>query len=127
MTSNPHHALVAEYTDAVQHAKIEVVTGLLAEDAVFQSPFSLFDTPEHLRSAYIARAGAFSGLTLRGTVAGQGNQSVLLWTMRVGESPVEVAEVVTTAGERVSRVDVYLRPAAVLDEVFAAMSAAWPR
>lgn len=44
----------------------------------------------------------------------------------VAAAYVEASEVLTLRGETISRIDVFLRPAAALESVYQAMVAAWP-
>lgn len=123
MPVSPH---IAAYVDALAANRTEDLTALLGEAPVFQSPFSLWETPALVHAAFAARTKAFSGLQITHVSDAEGFATVL-WQAFVGDEYVEGCEVLSSSGGRVTRVDVFLRPANALKSVYAAMSAAWPR
>jgi hypothetical protein len=54
------------------------------------------------------------------------DRAVILWQATIGDAAVEAAELVSISDGAIYRVDVFLRPATVLDAVYQAMVAAWP-
>lgn len=113
------------YATALAAGRAQDLIDLLAEGVCFQSPFSLWQTPGSVAAAFSARCQAFSALTIDHVVQ-QDERAVLLWHGTVDGQTVEGCEALTSAGGRISRVDVFLRPAEVLETVLAAMTAAWP-
>lgn len=114
------------YASALAGGEPQSLIDLLSPDVCFQSPFSLWETPESVAAAVRARCRAFSALQVEQVLQADG-RAVLLWRAEVDGQTVEGCDALTLAGGRVTRVDVFLRPAAVLDGVRAAMTAAWPR
>lgn len=77
-------------------------------------------------TAFQARCRAFRNLQVERVLQDGGN-AVVLWNAEVDGRAVQGCEALTLSAGRVSRVDVFLRPAAVLETVRAAMQAAWPK
>jgi SnoaL-like domain len=116
----------ARYAAALAENRAEDVLALFGDRPHFHSPFSVWATPETVRAACAARAIAFADVTVVHLLADDDHAAVL-WRATVRGKPVEGCEVLTLAGGAVDQVHVYLRPAAALPTVFAAMSSAWPR
>ena len=116
--------LVDAYMDGLQRGDVDAVLGLLAPEAVFQSPFGSW-RGRFLRSVYAARAAAFGDLAIDATIRGAG-RAVILWRATVAGAPVESAEVLSLGEMAIGRVDAYLRPADMLESVYTAMARAWP-
>lgn len=126
MSDSITHEVAARYAAALAADRTDGVLALLADSAQFQSPFTLWDDPAGVRAAYTARAAAFTHLVVLDLVA-QNDRAVLMWQAVVSGQLVQGCEVLSLLGAEVLRVYVYLRPAASLPDVHAAMSAAWPR
>ena len=126
MSDSITHDVAARYAAALAADRTDGVLALLADSAQFQSPFTLWDDPAGVRAACTARAAAFAQLVVLDLVA-QDERAVLTWEAVVSGQLVQGCEVLTLSGSQVRRIDVYLRPAAVLPAVHAAMRAAWPR
>ena len=126
MSDSITHDAAVRYAAALTDGRTDSLLAMLADSAQFQSPFTLWDDPAGVGAAYAARATAFTDLVVLEVVA-QGDRAVLLWRADVSGRLVEGCEVLTLSRAEVLRVDVYLRPAAVLSDVHAAMKAAWPR
>jgi hypothetical protein len=116
--------LVDAYLDGLLRGDADAVLGLLAPEAVFQSPFGSW-RGRSLRSVYAARAAAFDCLDIDGVIRDAGH-AVILWRATVGGAHMEAAEVLSLGEMAIGRVDAYLRPAGVLESVYAAMARAWP-
>ena len=126
MSDSITHEVAAGYAAALAADRTESVLALLAGSVWFQSPFTRWEDPAGVRAAYTARAAAFSRMTILDLIA-QHDRAVLLWQAEASGQLVEGCEVLTLSGGEVIAVDVYLRPAAVLPAVSAAMRDAWPR
>lgn len=113
------------YAVALAAGEPQRLLRLLTPEATFQSPFSFWHTPDAVAAAFSARCSAFAGLEVHHVLHGDGN-AVLLWCAQVDGRRVEGCEALTLTDGRISRVDVFLRPAAELATVRAAMTAAWP-
>lgn len=98
---------------------------LLSKGASFESPYSLWQDPESVVAAFQARCQAFRNLQVERVLHDDGH-AVVLWNAEVDGWAVQGCEALTLSAGKVSRVDVFLRPAAVLETVRAAMQAAWP-
>jgi hypothetical protein len=114
------------YATALAAGLPQRLVGLLAASPSFQSPFSLWQTPESVTAAFYARCRAFQDLQVE-RVLQDGRNAVVLWNAKVDGRTVEGCEALTLSAGRVTRVDVFLRPTAVLETVRLAMTAAWPR
>jgi hypothetical protein len=114
------------YATALAAGHSHGLVALLSRAPSFRSPFSLWQTPQSVDAACHARCDAFQNLEIV-RVLQDGDYAVLLWHAEVGGQAVEGCEALTLSDGRVSRVDVFLRPATVLDAVRRAMTAAWPR
>ncbi len=123
-TSARHVA--SAYATALADASPSALFALFGERPRFHSPFSQWETPSAVRAACTARAAALVGVAVDHVLT-QDDHAVLLWRATVRGEPVEGCDVLTLDGSTVDRVDVYLRPAAVLPTVLAAMTDAWPR
>jgi hypothetical protein len=97
----------------------------VSTDAVFQSPFHTWRR-RHVPSVFRARGRAFGDLRV-GSVLRDRDRALILWRATVDGAPVEGAELVSISDGAIGRIDVFLRPATVLDAVYQAMVAAWPR
>lgn len=118
--------VASAYASALVDASPEGIVALFGELPRFSSPFSQWETPSAVRAACIARTAALDDVAVDHVLA-QDDHAVLLWRATVRGEPVEGCDVLTLTGSAVDRVDVYLRPAAVLPTVLAAMTDAWPR
>ncbi len=116
--------LVDAYMGGLRRGDVDAVLGLLAPEAVFQSPFGSW-RGRLLRSVYAARAVAFCDLDIDALTRGAG-RAVILWHATVAGARVESAEVLSLGETAIGRVDAYLRPADVLESVYTAMARAWP-
>lgn len=114
------------YAVALAAGEAEGLIRLLTPEATFQSPFSFWHTPDAVAAAFNARCSAFARLQVDHVLHGDGN-AVLLWCAQVDGRRVEGCEALTLTDGRISGVDVFLRPAAELATVRAAMTAAWPK
>jgi len=76
-------------------------------------------------SVFRARTSAFSNLLVKSVIRDD-DRAVILWQATVSDAQVEAAELVSISDGAIYRVDVFLRPATVLDTVHQAMVAAWP-
>ncbi|WP_031465607.1 hypothetical protein [Sciscionella sediminilitoris] len=113
-----------EYAMALAAHDTERILPMLGMDIVFRSPFSTWGA-EAITHVYRARAAVFDRLTVD-AVLGEAPRSALLWHARLGGTTVEASEILTFGATAIERVDVFLRPAEVLDPVFRAMRRAWP-
>ena len=68
---------------------------------------------------------AFNNLLVKSVIR-EDDRAVILWQATVSDAQVEAAELVSISDGAIYRVDVFLRPATVLDAVYQAMVAAWP-
>ncbi len=116
--------LTSTYLDGLQRGDVEAVLGVLAPQAVFQSPFGSW-RGRFLHRVYAARAMAFTDLDIDAAIRGAG-RAVILWRATVAGARVEAAEVLSLGETAIGRVDVYLRPADVLGTVYTAMARSWP-
>lgn len=126
MTDLGREGTANAYATALTAGQPQSLVGLLSTAASFQSPFSLWQTPESVAAAFQARCRAFRDLQVERVLQDGGN-AVVLWSAEVDGRAVEGCEVLTLSAGRVSRVDVFLRPAAVLETVRSAMTVAWPK
>ena len=117
-------SLVDAYIDGLKRGDVDAVLGLLAPQAVFQSPFGSW-RGRFLRSVYAARAAAFGSLDIDAPIRGAG-RAVILWRATVADARVEAVEILSLGETAIGRVDAYLRPAEVLESVYTAMARAWP-
>ncbi len=126
MTDQGSDSTATAYATALAAGQPQRLLGLLSTTASFQSPYSLWQTPESVTAAFHARCRAFRDLQVERVLQDGGN-AVVLWNAKVDGQAVEGCEALTMSAGRVSRVDVFLRPAAVLANVRSAMTAAWPK
>src|SRR4051812_30197160 len=118
---------LAVYAQALRDASPARVIGLLDPAASFTSPFSSWTAAVDLHAAYEARALAVTDVNVTASVAG-GDIGVLIWSGRIGQCTCEGVDVIgLTPSGAIARADVFVRPAGALDDVRAAMAAAWPR
>ncbi|WP_020499490.1 hypothetical protein [Sciscionella marina] len=113
-----------EYARALAANDTERLLAMLGTDIVFRSPFSTWEA-EAIGQVYRARTAVFERLAVD-TVLGEAPRAALLWHAQLDGTTVEASEILTFDGNTIERVDVFLRPAEVLDPVFRAMSRAWP-
>ena len=116
--------LIDTYVGALVTGDAGTALTTLSADATFHSPFNTWRS-RHVPSVFRARSSAFSDLLVRSVIRDH-DRAVVLWHATVGDAQVEAAELVSTSDGAIHRVDVFLRPAAVLDAVHQAMVAAWP-
>jgi hypothetical protein len=116
--------LIDTYVTALVTGDAGTALTTLSADATFQSPFNTWRS-RHVPSVFRARSSAFSDLQVRSVIRDR-DRAVVLWHATVGDARVEAAELVSTSDGVIHQVDVFLRPAAVLDAVYQAMVAAWP-
>ena len=116
--------LIDTYVSALATDDADTALATLSADAMFHSPFNTW-RPRHVPSVFRARTSAFSNLLIESVIRGH-DQAVILWRATVNDAQVEGAELVSVRDGTICRVDVFLRPAAVLDAVHQAMVAAWP-
>lgn len=117
---------LAVYAHALRDASPSRVIGLLDPAASFTSPFSSWTAAADVHAAYEARALAVTDVNITASVA-RDDIGVLIWCGRIGQRTCEGVEVIVlTPNGAIVSVDVFLRPAGVLDDVRAAMAAAWP-
>jgi hypothetical protein len=116
--------LIDTYVGALVAGDAGAALTTLSADATFHSPFNTWRS-RHVPSVFRARSSAFSDLQVRSVLRDR-DRAVVLWHATVGAAQVEAAELVSTGDGAIHRVDVFLRPAAVLDAVHQAMVAAWP-
>ena len=116
--------LIDSYVSALVTGDAGATLTTLSADATFHSPFNTWRS-RHVPSVFRARSSAFSDLQVRSVIRDH-DRAVVLWHATVGDAQVEAAELVSTSDGVIHRVDVFLRPAAVLDAVHQAMVAAWP-
>jgi hypothetical protein len=116
--------LIDTYVGALVTGDAGAALTTLSADATFRSPFNTWRS-RHVPSVFRARSSAFRDLQVR-SVLRDHDRAVVLWHATVGAAQVEAAELVSTSDGAIHRVDVFLRPAAVLDAVHQAMVAAWP-
>ncbi len=126
MTDLGSDSTATAYATALAAGKPQRLLGLLSTTTCFQSPYSLWQTPESVAAAFHARCRAFQNLQVE-RVLQDGRNAVLLWNAEVDGQAVDGCEALTMSAGQVSRVDVFLRPAAVLENVRSAMTAAWPK
>ncbi len=126
MTDLGSDSAATAYATALAAAQPRRLLDLLSTAASFQSPYSLWQDPESVVAAFQARCRAFRNLQVERVLQDGGN-AVVLWNAEVDGRAVQGCEALTLSAGRVSRVDVFLRPAAVLETVRAAMQAAWPK
>jgi ketosteroid isomerase-like protein len=115
--------LIDTYIDVLRRGDVNAVLDMLAPDAVFASPYRTW-RGRSLRNVYAARAKAFEHLRVDALVR-EGGRAVVLWRATVSGSLVEASEVVSYGDGTIRRVDVYLRPAEVLQLVYEAMVREW--
>lgn len=116
--------LIDTYVSALAADDADMALATLSADAVFHSPFNIWRR-RHVPSVFRARTSAFSDLLIESVIRGH-DRAVILWHATVNDAQVEGAELVSVRDGAICRVDVFLRPAAVLDAVHQAMVAAWP-
>jgi hypothetical protein len=126
MTNSAIDSTATAYAAALAAGQPQRLLGLLSTAASFRSPFSLWQTQESVAAAVSARCRAFRDLQVE-RVLQDGDHAVVLWHAEVDGRAVEGCEALTLSAGRVSHVDVFLRPAAILEPVRVAMAAAWPR
>jgi hypothetical protein len=117
--------LIDVYVSALATGDADTALTTLSADATFHSPFNTWRS-RHLPSVFRARSGTFSDLLVTSVIRDH-DRAVIRWHATVGDAQVEAAEVVSASDGAIDRVDVFLRPAAVLDAVHQAMVAAWPQ
>jgi hypothetical protein len=117
--------LIDVYVSALATGNADMALTTLSADATFHSPFNTWRS-RHVPSVFRARSGAFSDLLVTSVIRDR-DRAVICWHATVGDAQVEAAEVVSASDSAIDRVDVFLRPAAVLDAVHQAMVAAWPQ
>lgn len=125
MTAPSSDRTAVAYAIALPTQQPQDLLRLLHPEATFQSPFSLWQTQEAVTAAFNARCRAFHDLHVV-QVLQDGQRAVVLWHAQVDGQAVEGCEALTLTAGQVTRVDVFLRPAAVLETVRSAMTAAWP-
>ena len=113
------------YVSALATGDADTALATLSADAIFHSPFNTWRS-RHVPSVFRARSGAFSDLQVTSVIRDH-DRAVIRWHAAVGDARVEAAELVSVSDGAIDRVDVFLRPAAVLDAVHQAMVAAWPQ
>lgn len=118
--------VVAAYRQALVDGDAGALVELFGPQPRFVSPFSVWSTREAVAAACTARTRAFRDVSVGVTSAGDG-AGFVRWRGLVGEHEAEGVDVLAVGSDGVSSVDVFLRPADVLDAVYAAMVAAWPR
>ena len=116
--------LIDTYVGALVTGDAGAALTTMSAHATFHSPFNTWRS-RHVPSVFRARSSAFRDLQVR-SVLRDHDRAVVLWHATVGAAQVEAAELVSTSDGAIHRVDVFLRPAAVLDAVHQAMVAAWP-
>lgn len=121
MTETP----VETYVDAVRTGDADTAVATLGPDAVFRSPFNTWRA-RHIPAIYRARCTAFPKLLVDAVIAGD-DRAVLVWRATLGDAEVEASELLSIEAGAIHRVDVFLRPAHVLEAAYRAMVAAWPR
>lgn len=126
MSGVPEHTgdLIDTYVSALAADDADTALTTLSADATFHSPFNTWRS-RHVPSVFRARTSAFSNLLVKSVIRDR-DRAVILWQATVSDAPVEAAELVSTSDGAIYRVDVFLRPATVLDAVHQAMVAAWP-
>lgn len=112
------------YVSALATDDAETALTTLSAAATFHSPFNTWRS-RHVPSVFRARSSAFNDLLVTSVVRDH-DRAVILWHATVGDAQVEAAELVSISDGAIDRVDVFLRPATVLDAVHQAMVAAWP-
>jgi hypothetical protein len=117
--------LVEVYVAALAVGDAETALATLSPDAVLHSPFHTWPA-RHVPSVFHARGNAFSGLRID-TVMRSDERAAVLWRATVNDADVEAVELLSLGGGAICRIDVFLRPAEVLDSVEQAMVKAWPR
>jgi ketosteroid isomerase-like protein len=122
--TTPASGLIDSYVTALAADDADAALATLSADAVFQSPFNTWRS-RHVPSVFRARTSAFSSLQVKSVVRGH-DRAVIVWHATVDGAPVEGAELLSVRDGAICRVDVFLRPATVLDAVHQAMVAAWP-
>lgn len=127
MSGIPNHTgdLIDTYVGALAAYDADTVLTILSADAAFHSPFRTWRS-RHVPSVFRARTSAFSNLLVKSVIRDH-DRAVILWQATVSDAQVEAAELVSISDGAICRVDVFLRPATVLDTVYQAMVAAWPR
>jgi hypothetical protein len=116
--------LIDTYVSALAADDADTALATLSADAIFHSPFNIW-RHRHVPSVFRARTRAFSNVLIKSVIRGH-DQAVILWHATVNDAQVEGAELVSVRDGAICRVDVFLRPATVLDTVHQAMVAAWP-
>ncbi len=116
--------LIEAYISACRAGDADAAVATLSADAVFHSPFNIWSS-RHMPSVFRARSIAFSNLLVTSVIRDR-DRAVILWNATVGNAQAEAAELISVSDGAICRVDVFLRPAAVLDAVHQAMAAAWP-
>ena len=117
--------LAASYAAALERNDVAALLASLTSDVVFRSPFS--EWRDHaIPKVYRSRAVAVDGLSVDAVIE-QDGRAVILWRATVAGEVLESSEILTMSEGAISCVDVFIRPAAVLDRVYRAMVAAWPR
>ncbi len=115
-----------QYLEALRLGDARAIISVLADDVKFVSPFSVWNTRQTVEAACTARTRAFGDLE-GVTAVEHGGDAFVRWRAKVGTRDVEGVDVLSTGTDGVRTIDVFLRPADALDEVYAAMTAAWPR
>jgi len=116
--------LIDAYVRALATDDADAALTTLSADATFHSPFNTWRS-RHVSSVFRARTSAFSNLLVKSVIRDD-DRAVILWQATVSDAQVEAAELVSISDGAIYRVDVFLRPATVLDTVHQAMVAAWP-
>lgn len=117
--------LIGTYAGALAAGDAETALTTLSADAVFCSPFNTW-RGRHLSSVFRARCHAFGDLLVTSAILGC-DRAAISWDATVYGAQVEGVELISVSGDAVVRIDVFLRPASVLDVVHQAMTDAWPR
>jgi hypothetical protein len=133
-------AVVDTYVDALLGGAVDKVLATLDPAAEFVSPFNVW-RGEQLRSVYTARSEAFGSLTMD-TLIRERDRAVILWhaavknvdngqtgRLQTDESQADeahAAEVLWIRDGAIRLINVYLRPAIMLNAVHEAMAASWP-
>lgn len=117
--------LIGIYAGALAAGDAGTALATLSADAAFHSPFNTWRR-RHVPAVFRARQCAFRDLVVSSVIRDH-DRAVIVWRATVNGAQVEAAELVSVSDGAICRVDVFLRPAAVLDAVHQAMVAAWPR
>jgi hypothetical protein len=118
--------VLVDYADALRTADADRLIETVSIDCTFRSPFSTWTRHIDVARACRARTRAFSGWHAV-TTTDDGTTAWLRWSavLAGSDTQIEGVDVLRIDGNTVTHIDVFLRPAGALEQVYRAMSEAW--